>query len=79
MTHDPAGTLAVRLALAYDADNGDTYAATLAEFVSCDGCCVNVITSLMCVSVAVPDKHGDWRTAMSDQLAALLDTITERP
>jgi hypothetical protein len=70
----------MRLALAYDGDNGDTYAATPAEFVSCESCCVNVITSVMCVLVAVLDERpGDWRTAMSDQLAALLDTITERP
>jgi hypothetical protein len=49
--------LAMRLVLAFDADNGDIYAATLQEFIGCQSCCAAVITTLITVLVTLSDER----------------------
>jgi hypothetical protein len=74
MSHpnDP-DVLAMRLCLSFDADNGDAYAMTLDQFIGCQSCCAAIITTLITVLLALSDEcRGDWRAAMTDQLAKML-------
>jgi hypothetical protein len=66
---------AVRLILAFDADNPDALEATMDEFISCQSCSRSVITSLVAKMTPLLDAcYGpDWRPAATGRLAHLLE------
>src|ERR1700744_2390584 len=69
-----AHILGMRLVLAYDSLNDDTFARTMVEFLSCPEYCCEVITSMMPLLIGLLDEpQPDWRDDMANELIYVLD------
>jgi hypothetical protein len=68
--------IAMRLALSYDAANGDALGLALREVFDCRSCLFEIVIALLNTNVSILNGTGrPWQTLFHDRLLAILDEI----
>jgi hypothetical protein len=69
--------VALRLALAYDVDNGDVLTKTLQEIWGCPSCVLDVLMSLVRANVSIlDDTKVEWQPLLERRLLTILDEVS---